>query len=115
MLHRKIGAGQRDLNEAAHLFKLFFFDPVERVKTLHFAGDLAVEVGGVEVRNWSDAADARDEVLPALLRADAQRADQPNSRNHNPLCHGFSAPVRVSGYIWQTPHSKKLRACRRKP
>src|SRR5215467_4315630 len=24
MLHRKIGAGQRDLNEAAHLFKLFF-------------------------------------------------------------------------------------------
>src|SRR5262249_54841097 len=105
----------RDLNEAAHLLQFFFFDPVERIKTLHFAGDLAVEVRGVEMRNRSDTADAGDEVSPALLRADAQRADQPNSRNHNPLCHGFSTPVRIWGLVLQTPHSKKLRACRCKP
>ena len=38
------------------------------------------------------AAFSGDEVLPAFLRADAQRADQSNTRNDYPASQLFNAP-----------------------
>src|SRR5437773_6526760 len=74
-LHRKVRARQRDLDEPRHFFEFFFLDPLKGVEVFHFAGDLADEAGGVEMRNRRNAAASGDEVSPAFLRADAQRAD----------------------------------------
>ncbi len=92
-LHRKIRAGQRDLNETRHLLEFFFLDPLKGVEVLHFAGNLAVEAGGVEMRDRRDATASGDEVPPAFLRADTQRADQSNTRNNYPATQGFHAPI----------------------
>src|SRR5205823_10075360 len=74
-LHGKIRPRQRDLDEARHFLEFFFFDPLEGVEVFHFAGDLAVETSGVEMCDGRNAAASGDEVPPAFLRADTQRAD----------------------------------------
>src|SRR5436305_2349706 len=74
-LHGKIRPGQRNLNEARHLLEFFFFDPLEGVEVFHFSGDFAIESGGVEMCNGRNAAASGDEVPPAFLRADSQRAN----------------------------------------
>src|SRR5439155_25124850 len=70
--------------EARDLLEFFFFDPLEMVEVLHLAGDFAIESGGIEMGDWSNAAASGDEVPPAFLRADTQRADQSNTRDNYP-------------------------------
>jgi hypothetical protein len=60
------------------------------------------------MRDWPDAADTSDEVLPAFVCADTQRADQPNSRYHYPASHGFKAPDRASGFVLASPELLKI-------
>ena len=88
----EVRAGQSHLNEAAHFFQFFFLDPPEGIEVFDFAGDLAVEAGGVELRDRADAALPGDEVFPGFLRADAQRADQSNTRNDYTASQLFNAP-----------------------
>ena len=111
MLHRGIGAGQRDLDEAAHLFQFFFLDPLEGVEVLHFAGDFAVEIRWIKMRDGADTTDPGQEVLPRFVCADSQCADQPNSRNNHPASHGFPAPIWVSEFVLQTLSEEKSRVC----
>jgi len=73
-------------------FSSFFFDPHERIEVFYFAGDLAVKTRGIELGDTANAALAGDEVLPRFLRADAQRADQSNTRNDYPASQVFDAP-----------------------
>src|SRR6266851_2676080 len=82
-LHGKIGASQGHLDKAAHLFQFLFLDPLERIEILDLAGKSAVESRRIELRNRTDPALPSPEVLPRFVRADAQRADQPNTRNHD--------------------------------
>src|SRR6266550_2703115 len=90
--HGKIRAGQPNLDEARHFLEFFFFDPLEGVEVLHLAAEFAIETGSVERRDRGDAAASGEEVSPAFLRADAQRADQPNTRNDYPASHRSDTP-----------------------
>ena len=80
------------MDEAGHLFQFFFFDPHQWVEVFHFARELAVETGGVELRDAGDAALAGDEVFPAFLSADAERADKSYTRDHNAASQLCLAP-----------------------
>src|ERR1700738_1591519 len=93
--HRKIRAGQSDLDEPPHFFQFFFLDPLEGVEVFHFTRDAAVETGGVKAGDGSDATDAGQKILPTFLRADAQRADQSNTRDHNAARQRFLLPNEV--------------------
>src|ERR1700722_6792352 len=88
----EIRSRESDLDEAAHFFQFFFLDPLEGIEVLDFTGDLAVKAGGVELRDDTNAALAGYEVLPGFLRADAQRADQSNTRNDYPASQLCNAP-----------------------
>src|SRR5437879_3534618 len=90
--HLEAGAGHgafsgRDakLNEPPHLLDFFFLDVAMRIETLHFAGYLATEIGGVEGRNPRDAALAVAYGLPSVLGAD------PYGRNQADTCYNHSA------------------------
>ena len=88
----EVRSSESHLNEAAHFFQFFFFDPPEGIEVFYFAGDFAVKAGGIELRDMANAALAGDEVLPRFLRADAQRADQSNTRNDYPVSQDCDAP-----------------------
>src|SRR5258706_1547249 len=107
MLHRGIRSGQGQLDEAAHFFQFFFLNPLERIEVFYFAGNSAVERGSIELGDWPNAADTGYEVFPTLVRANTQRADQPNSRHHYPASHSSPAPVRVSGFVPANPEVNK--------
>ena len=63
-LHRFIGRGEREVDEAAHLLDFFFLDEIERVEIAYFGSDLAGECGGVKCGNAVHAALARRQSLP---------------------------------------------------
>ena len=88
----EVRSSQSDLDEAAHFFQFFFLDPLERIEVFDFAGDFAVEAGGIKLRDRANAALAGEEVFPGFLRADAQRADKSNTRNDYPASQRFNAP-----------------------
>ena len=85
-------AGQCHLDEPPHLFQFFFFNPPEGVKPFDFAADAAIETRGVKAGDARNPADSSQKVLPAFLRADAQRADQSNTRDNYPASQLFHAP-----------------------
>jgi hypothetical protein len=88
----EVRSSQSDLDEAAHFLQFFFLDPLEGIEVFDFAGDLAVKVRGIKLRDEANAALAGEEVFPGFLRADAQRADQSNTRNDYPASQVFDAP-----------------------
>ena len=59
------------------------------VGRLHFAGDAALLVAGVEMRDRPGAAFAREDVLPAGLDVAAQRRHQPQT-SHDDTAHHFT-------------------------
>src|SRR5437773_2001533 len=63
------------------------------IETLDLAGDAAVEARRIKQGNSGDSALPGEEVLPGFLRADTQRANQPDARNDNPACQRCHAPV----------------------
>src|SRR6476660_7831725 len=81
---REVRAREGDLDESPHFFEFFFLDPPEGIEILHFTGDGAVETGGVKKRNRPYAALTGKEIFTAFVRADSQRADEPNARNDDP-------------------------------
>jgi hypothetical protein len=91
-LDGEVGSSQSDLDEAAHFLEFFFLNPQKGIEVLHFAGDFAVKIGGIEKRNGADAALAGEEVFPCLLRTDAQRTDQSNARNYYPASQNSTLP-----------------------
>ena len=91
-LDGEIRAGQSHLNEAAHFLQFFFLDPAEGIEVFYFAADGAVESGSVKKRDGANPAFTGNEVGPAFLGADAQRADQSNARYDYTASQLFSAP-----------------------
>ena len=61
-------------------------------KLAHFGGDAAVESGGVEMGDGADAALAGQKLLPNQLGADSQRADQTDTRYHDPAAQTYDSP-----------------------
>ena len=55
-LHGFIRRGERQVDEAAHLFQFFFLDELQRIEVLYFSGDLAGKLGGIELGDAGDAA-----------------------------------------------------------
>ena len=80
----KIGGRHGELDEAAHLFQLFFGDPVQRVEIADFSGNTAVEQGGIELRDRTDATGAGQKSFPHLVGPDAQGTNQTDTRYHYP-------------------------------
>jgi len=91
-LHRFIGSGDGEVNEAAHLLHFFFLDELERIEVADLGCDLAGEGGGVETGNAIDAAFAGDESLPHRLGGIAHRADQADAGNDHPTRQFESSP-----------------------
>src|SRR5438045_9020680 len=90
--HRKIRASQRHLDETPPLLQFFFLNPLEGVEAFDFAADAAIESGSVKTGYSGHSADAGKKIFPAFFRADAQRADQSNTRNHNAARQLFLLP-----------------------
>jgi hypothetical protein len=91
------------LNEAAHFFQFFFLDPTEGIEILDFTGDFAIETSGIKLRNGTDAALTGEEIFPGFLRADAQRADQSNTRNDYPVSQLSKAPCLGGNFVAYFP------------
>src|SRR5262249_8080298 len=91
------GAGQGHLDEARHFLQFFFLDPAVRVEILDFAGDTAVEAGGVKACDAGDAAHTGDEILPAFFGADAESADQADTGYDDAASHGLTHRVLDAG------------------
>ncbi len=83
LLHGEIGGGESELDEAAGLFQFFFLEPVERLEAFHFAGDAAIESGGIEMGDGPDAAFGREQIGPDFFGPDAESADQSYSGDDN--------------------------------
>src|SRR6267154_4350904 len=77
------------------IFFSSFFYPAKRIEVFDFAGDAAVEAGGIKTGDGGDTADPGEKVLPAFFRADAQRADQSNTRDDNSASQRFQLPNEV--------------------
>jgi hypothetical protein len=65
-----------ELNEPPHLLDFFFFDVAGWIEALDLAGDPAGKKMGVESRDRSDAASARQNALPGCFGPDAYRGQQ---------------------------------------
>ena len=89
---KQIIVEQLGVDEARHLLEFFFFDPLEGVEVPYLAAELAIEAGRVEAGDRRDAAASGDKISPAFLRADAQRADQPNTGNDDSASHSSDTP-----------------------
>ncbi len=60
---------------------------MERIEIADFPGNRAIETGGIEMSNRADTALSRQEILPNLIGADSQTADQSDTRYYNPAAH----------------------------
>ncbi len=76
VLDGKVGGGQGEVDEPAHLLHLFFLDHLERVEVLHLAREPAGMLGGVEEGDGPDAALPRQGGLPNFLGAHPVPAQQ---------------------------------------
>lgn len=72
VLNREIAGGNRKVDEPPHLLDFFLVNELERIETLHLAGDPAVEQRGVELGNRTNTVSALDDSFPGLFRADPQ-------------------------------------------
>src|ERR1035441_813206 len=100
-LHRFVGSGDGEVNEAPHLLYFFFLDELEGVEVAHFGGDLAGKGGGVESGNAVDTALAGEQGLPDCAGGIAHGADQADAGDDDP---SFEVPWQITCPPW--------RACR---
>src|ERR1035437_2507853 len=91
-LHRFVGGGEREVDEAAHLFYFFFLDEIEGIEVADLGCDLAGNRGGVEPGNAVDAVLAREQSLPHRGGGIAQRADQADAGNDDPSGQSYLPP-----------------------
>ena len=91
-LHRFIRRREGEVDEAAHFLDFFFLDEIQRVEVLDLGGNLARVSGGVELGDSSDAALAREQVLPDFLRGVADSTDQANAGNYDPPRQTYFPP-----------------------
>ena len=75
----KIGRRDSELDKAAHLLDLFFLDELGGIEIFDLAGNAAIERGGVKLFDAGDAIAPFANGLPALVGANAKRAQQPDS------------------------------------
>src|SRR5208282_2284954 len=83
-LHRFVGGGDGEVDEAAHLLYFFFLDEVKGVKVADLGCDLAGKSGGVEPGNAADAAFAGEQGLPYCAGGMADGADQADAGDDDP-------------------------------
>jgi hypothetical protein len=83
LLHR----GDRQRRHAGHMLTVLRRDVILRAKILHFAGDLHVEIGGVESRDRAYAAAAGLGGIPEFPGSDSVGADHTDSRNDDAAKH----------------------------
>ena len=98
VLHREVGGGDRELDEAVDLLDVLLLDPGERVEALHLAGEAGGVLGGVEQRDGARPRAAGEQTLPGLLGADAQGRHEPHPRDDDPSVRGHVA-LRCPGYF----------------
>src|SRR5437667_8818175 len=67
VIHRFLRGGDGVMNERAHLARFFFFNVVERIKILYFAGEARGEPFSVEFLDIVRAASALDQRGPGDL------------------------------------------------
>src|SRR5260370_35838669 len=67
VVHRLLRGGDGVMNERAHLARFFFFNVVERIKILYFAGESRGEPFSVELLDIVRAASALDQRGPGDL------------------------------------------------
>src|SRR5208282_13045 len=91
-LHRFIGGGDGEVDEAAHLLYFFFLDEIEGIKVADLGGDLAGKGRGVEPGNASDATFASDQSLPPRAGGMAHGADQADAGDDDPTRQIESPP-----------------------
>ena len=68
-------------------FSSFFSIQLQRIEIFHFAGDRQSKPVASKCVIGPNAALAGQEILPHFLGADAQPADQSNTRYDNPAAH----------------------------
>src|SRR5579884_3284939 len=88
-LQSEFAGGDRKVNEAPHFFHFFFFNILEGIEALNFAGDLSGEIGGVERCDAAYAALPFRDCLPSLLSPHADRGDQADPGDNNPSQTGL--------------------------
>ncbi len=76
-----VGGGDGEVNEAAHLLHIFFFDEVEGIEVEDLGCDLASEGGSVEPSDATDAALAGDDGLPDCIGGAPKGADEADAGN----------------------------------
>src|SRR5947209_14196884 len=76
VLHRLVGGGQSQVNEAAHLAGLFFFDELKRVEVLDLGGEADGMAGEIECGDLGHTALAGHEAVPELRRGITDPADE---------------------------------------
>jgi hypothetical protein len=91
-LHRFVGGGDGEVDEAAHFFYFFFLDEIEGIKVADLGGDLAGKGGGVERGDAADAAFAREQGLPYCAGGIAHGADEADAGDDDPTRQIESPP-----------------------
>ena len=91
VLHREVGGGDRELDEAVDLLDVLLLDPAQGVEALHLAGEAGGVVGGVEQRDGARPRATGEEALPGLLGADPQGRHEPHPRDDDPAVRGHVA------------------------
>ncbi len=76
MLHRLVGGGQGEVDEAAHLAGLFLLHELERVEVLDLGGEADGVAGEIEGRDLGHTALAGHQAFPDLRRGVADPADK---------------------------------------
>src|SRR5262249_19200970 len=84
IVHREVRRGERVLDKGVDFLDVLLLDELQRVEAVPPAGNLAGELGGGEARDPADAAAPRAERLPVGFGADAERRNQPDSRDDDP-------------------------------
>ena len=74
--HRELTCSHAELNKAAHLLDVFFLDIKKWVEVFYFAGDLATELAGIELRDPFDPVLPVKDRRPAFAGSRADRANQ---------------------------------------
>src|SRR5437870_3028608 len=78
-VHCLLRSGDRVMNERAHLARFFFFNVVQRIEVLYFAGEAAGKPRGIELFDIVGTAAASQERCPGGLDGITYRRDQPKA------------------------------------
>ena len=80
-------SGEHVLLEGIESPRVLAVHPAQGIEALHLTGNARLVTRGVKPRDWPNAVLARDERLPRLLRADAERGDEADAGDDDASGH----------------------------